>query len=38
MSTKLQSPALRKLLLVLGCLLFATTVAWIATLPVSVSI
>jgi hypothetical protein len=37
-STKLQSPALRKLLLVLGCLLFATTVAWIATLPVSVSI
>jgi hypothetical protein len=38
MSTKLQSPALRKSLLVLGSLLFAGTVAWIATLPVSVSI
>jgi hypothetical protein len=38
MSTKLQSPALRKTLLVLGCLLFLGTVAWIATFPVSVSV
>jgi hypothetical protein len=38
MSTKLQSPALRKSLLVLGSLLFAGTVAWMATFPVSVSV
>jgi hypothetical protein len=38
MSTKLQSPVLRKSLLVLGCLLFLGTVSWIATFPVSVSI
>jgi hypothetical protein len=38
MSTKLQSPALRRTLLVLGFLLFAGTAVWIATFPVSVSI
>jgi len=37
-STKLQTPALRRILLVLGSLLFTGTVAWIATFPVSVSI
>jgi hypothetical protein len=37
-STKLQTPVLRTTLLVLGCLLFAGTAAWIATFPVSVSI
>jgi hypothetical protein len=38
MSTKLNAPTLRRTLLVLGCLLFAGTAAWIATFPVSVSI
>ena len=38
MSTKLQSPAPRKSLLVLGCLLFLGTVSWIATFPVSLSV
>ena len=38
MSTKLRSPALRKALLVLGCLLFLGTVSWIATFPVSLSV
>jgi hypothetical protein len=37
-STKLQTPVLRRSVLVLGSLLFVTTVAWIATFPVSVSI
>ena len=37
-STKLQTPALRKALLALGGLLFVATAAWIATFPVSVSI
>jgi uncharacterized membrane protein YgdD (TMEM256/DUF423 family) len=37
-STKLQTSALRRTLLALGCLLFAGTAAWIATFPVSVSI
>jgi hypothetical protein len=37
-STKLQTPVLRRTLLVLGSLLFSGTVAWIATFPVSVSI
>jgi hypothetical protein len=37
-SAKLQTPALRKALLVLGGLLFTATAAWIATFPVSVSI
>ena len=38
MSTKLQTPVLRRTLLVLGSLLFAGTAAWIGTFPVSVSI
>jgi hypothetical protein len=38
MSTKLRSPASRKSLLVLGCLLFLGTVSWIATFPVSLSV
>jgi len=38
MSTKLRSAALRKALLVLGCLLFLGTVSWIATFPVSLSV
>jgi hypothetical protein len=38
MSTKLQTPVLRRTLLVFGSLLFSGTVAWIATFPVSVSI
>jgi hypothetical protein len=37
-STKLQTPVLRKALLVLGSLLFVGAAAWIATFPVSVSI
>jgi hypothetical protein len=37
-STKLQTPVLRRSVLVLGSLLFVATVAWIATFPVSVSI
>jgi hypothetical protein len=37
-STKLQTPVLRRSVLVLGSLLFVGTVAWIATFPVSVSI
>ena len=38
MSTKLQTSAPRKSLLVLGCLLFLGTVSWIATFPVSLSV
>jgi hypothetical protein len=38
MSTKLGSPGRRKAMLVLGCVVFLVTVAWIATSPVSVSI
>jgi hypothetical protein len=37
-STRLKAPGLRKALLGVGCLLFAGTVAWIATLPVNVEI
>jgi hypothetical protein len=38
MSTKLSSPGPRKAMLVLGCVVFLGTVAWIATFPVSVSV
>jgi hypothetical protein len=38
MSTKLQASALRKALLVVGCILFLASVVWIATFPVSVDI
>jgi hypothetical protein len=37
-STKLQMPVLRKVLLGLGVALFLGTVAWIATFPVSISV
>jgi hypothetical protein len=37
-STKLQTPMLRRSVLVLGSLLYVATVAWIATFPVSISI
>ena len=38
MSTKLDDSRLRKTTLALGCILFAGTVIWIATFPVSVSV
>jgi hypothetical protein len=38
MSTKLHTPGLRKAMLVVGCVLFVGSAAWIATFPVSVSI
>jgi hypothetical protein len=38
MSTKLRGAASRKVLLVVRCLLFAVTAAWIATFPISMSI
>ena len=38
MSTKLHTPGPRKALLVVGCLIFLGTAAWIATFPVSVSV
>ena len=38
MSTKLSSPGPRRAMLVLGCLVFLGTVAWIATFPISVSV
>jgi hypothetical protein len=38
MSTKLRGAASRKVLLVVGCLVFAVTAAWIATFPISMSI
>jgi hypothetical protein len=37
-STKLRTPALRRVLLGFGVVLFLVTVAWLATFPVSVSI
>jgi hypothetical protein len=37
-STKLSTPRLRAALLVLGCLIFVGTLAWVATSPVSVSV
>jgi ferric-dicitrate binding protein FerR (iron transport regulator) len=38
MSTKLETPGGRKVLLVVGCTLFLGAVAWVATFPVSISI
>jgi hypothetical protein len=38
MSTKLQTPVLRKALLVVGCILFLASVVWIATFPVSLAV
>ena len=38
MSTKLNSAALRKTLLAVGCVLFLATAVWIGTLPVSVEV
>jgi hypothetical protein len=38
LSTKLHAPGVRKAMLVVGCVLFVATAAWIATFPVSVSI
>jgi len=38
MSTKLRTPVLRRVLLVVGCVLFLGTAAWIATFPVSFSV
>jgi hypothetical protein len=38
MSTKLRGDGPRTVLLVVGCLVFAVTAAWIATFPVSVSV
>ena len=37
-STKLSTPRIRAALLVLGCLIFVGTLAWVATSPVSVSV
>ena len=38
MSTKLRGAGTRKVLLVVGCIVFAGTAAWIASFPVSVSV
>jgi hypothetical protein len=38
MSTRLQSPALRKVLLAVGCAVFLGTAVWLATFPVSVAV
>jgi hypothetical protein len=38
MSTKLRDPRLRQVTVTLGCILFAGTVVWIATFPVSVAV
>ena len=38
MSTRLESPGSRTVLLVVGCILFLGTVAWIATFPVSIAV
>jgi hypothetical protein len=38
MSTKLTAPGLRTAMVVIGCLLFLGTAAWIATFPVSVAV
>jgi hypothetical protein len=37
-STKLGTPRLKTAVLVMGCIIFLTAVAWIATFPVSISI
>jgi hypothetical protein len=38
MSAKLRTPGTRKALLVVGCIVFVGTSAWIATFPISVSV
>ena len=38
MSTKLKSPGTRTALLVVGCLVFVGTAAWIATFPISLAV
>ena len=38
MSTRLRGAATRKALLIVGCLVFLGTLAWIATFPVSISV
>jgi hypothetical protein len=38
MSTKLKSPGTRTALLIVGCLVFLGTAAWIATFPISLSV
>ena len=38
MSTRISNPRLRWLLTVSGCLVFVSTIAWIATFPVSVAV
>ena len=38
MSTKLTSPRLRVVMLVIGCAVFVGTALWIATSPVSLSV
>ena len=38
MSTKLRGDGVRKVLLIVGCLIFLGTAAWIATFPVSLSV
>jgi hypothetical protein len=38
MSTRLQSPPLRKVLLAVGCAVFLGTAIWLATFPVSVAV
>jgi hypothetical protein len=38
MSSRLASPGPRRAMLVMGCVLFVGTVAWIATFPISVSV
>ncbi len=37
-STKLRTPRLRTITLVIGCLVFASTLAWLATFPISLSV
>jgi hypothetical protein len=38
MSTRLQSPALRKVLLAVGCAVFLGTAIWLATFPISLAV
>jgi hypothetical protein len=38
MSTKLRTPNLRRVLLGVGVVVFAGTVVWLATFPVSISV
>jgi hypothetical protein len=38
MSAKLRTPAVRKALLAIGCIVFVGTLAWIATFPISLAV